>query len=140
MFFSFILEGLYLINYRIFPIKGSIITTGFTSSAKLKWIFPSYFHNEGLFKLPIITPQRVISKQVLEKKITRTLADSKKRRTFATLLTKSTSRRKFWRDGRVVDRGGLENRCTERYRGFESLSLRKEEGLARMFASPFFNT
>ena len=30
-----------------------------------------------------------------------------------------------WRDGRVVDRGGLENRCTVRYRGFESLSLRK---------------
>ena len=28
------------------------------------------------------------------------------------------------RDGRVVDCGGLENRCTERYRGFESLSLR----------------
>ena len=33
---------------------------------------------------------------------------------------------KFWRDGRVVDRGGLENRCTERYRGFESLSLRNK--------------
>ena len=25
----------------------------------------------------------------------------------------------------MVDRGGLENRCTERYRGFESLSLRR---------------
>ena len=31
-----------------------------------------------------------------------------------------------WRDGRVVECGGLENRCTERYRGFESLSLRKQ--------------
>jgi large subunit ribosomal protein L31 len=31
----------------------------------------------------------------------------------------------FWRDGRVVDCSGLENRRTERYRGFESLSLRK---------------
>lgn len=30
----------------------------------------------------------------------------------------------FWRDGRVVDCIGLENRRTERYRGFESLSLR----------------
>ncbi len=30
-----------------------------------------------------------------------------------------------WRDGRVVECGGLENRCTARYRGFESLSLRK---------------
>ena len=32
----------------------------------------------------------------------------------------------FWRDGRVVDYNGLENRRTERYRGFESLSLRKQ--------------
>lgn len=31
-----------------------------------------------------------------------------------------------WRDGRVVDYNGLENRRTERYRGFESLSLRKQ--------------
>ena len=31
-----------------------------------------------------------------------------------------------WRDGRVVDCGGLENRCAARHRGFESLSLRKE--------------
>ena len=30
------------------------------------------------------------------------------------------------RDGRVVDYTGLENRRTERYRGFESLSLRNE--------------
>ena len=30
----------------------------------------------------------------------------------------------LWRDGRVVDYSGLENRRTERYRGFESLSLR----------------
>ena len=30
------------------------------------------------------------------------------------------------RDGRVVDYSGLENRRTERYRGFESLSLRNE--------------
>ena len=33
---------------------------------------------------------------------------------------------KVWRDGRVVDYNGLENRRTERYRGFESLSLRQE--------------
>ena len=31
-----------------------------------------------------------------------------------------------WRDGRVVDYNGLENRRTERYRGFESLSLRRK--------------
>ena len=29
-----------------------------------------------------------------------------------------------WRDGRVVDYSSLENYRTERYRGFESLSLR----------------
>ena len=33
---------------------------------------------------------------------------------------------KHWRDGRVVDYSSLENYRTERYRGFESLSLRKE--------------
>ncbi len=32
-----------------------------------------------------------------------------------------------WRDGRVVDYTGLENRRTERYRGFESLSLRQSQ-------------
>ena len=45
--------------------------------------------------------------------------------TFAALLEESTSEKEFWRGGRVVDCGGLENRCTERYPGFESLSLRK---------------
>ena len=30
-----------------------------------------------------------------------------------------------WRDVRVVECAGLENRCTARYRGFESLSLRQ---------------
>ena len=33
----------------------------------------------------------------------------------------------YWRGGRVVDCTGLENRRTERYRGFESLSLRKKK-------------
>ena len=32
----------------------------------------------------------------------------------------------LWRDGRVVDYSSLENYRTERYRGFESLSLRLE--------------
>ena len=54
-------------------------------------------------------------------------ADSEKSRTFASLLKTSTSVKEFWRDGRVVDCGGLENRCTARYRGFESLSLRKKK-------------
>lgn len=30
-----------------------------------------------------------------------------------------------WKDAGVVDRGGLENRCTFWYRGFESLSFRE---------------
>ncbi len=41
--------------------------------------------------------------------------------TFAPAFKKS----KHWRDGRVVDYSSLENYRTERYRGFESLSLRK---------------
>ena len=44
--------------------------------------------------------------------------------TFASLLKGSTLAKEFWRGGRVVDCGGLENRCTARYPGFESLSLR----------------
>ena len=36
-------------------------------------------------------------------------------------------RLKARRDGRVVDYNGLENRRAERHRGFESLSLRKQE-------------
>ena len=40
--------------------------------------------------------------------------------TFAPAFKKS----KHWRDGRVVDYSSLENYRTERYRGFESLSLR----------------
>ena len=55
------------------------------------------------------------------------LADSKNSRTFASLLKTSTLEKEVWRDGRVVDCGGLENRCTARYRGFESLSLRQRD-------------
>ena len=41
-----------------------------------------------------------------------------------------------WRNGRAVECTGLENRRTERYRGFESLFLRKENPKA--FALGFF--
>ena len=51
-------------------------------------------------------------------------AYSKKIPTFASLLRNKALRKEFWRGGRVVDCGGLENRCTARYPGFESLSLR----------------
>ena len=52
----------------------------------------------------------------------------------------------FRRDGRVVDYNGLENRRTERYRGFESLSLRFTQAneslsynnLGTFSLSPFF--
>ncbi len=47
---------------------------------------------------------------------------SKKTCTFAPAFETS----EHWRDGRVVDYSSLENYRTERYRGFESLSLRKE--------------
>ncbi len=42
----------------------------------------------------------------------------------------------LWRDGRVIDCSGLENRRTARYRGFESLSLRFEQ-LRDLFGSLF---
>ena len=41
------------------------------------------------------------------------------------LCTVFEKRTYHWRDGRVIDCSGLENRRTARYRGFESLSLRK---------------
>ena len=56
---------------------------------------------------------------------TQMLAYYKILRTFASLLKGSTLTKEFWRGGRVVDCGGLENRCTARYPGFESLSLRQ---------------
>ena len=41
--------------------------------------------------------------------------------------TTSRDTKNLWRGGRVVDCTGLENRRTERYRGFESLPLRKKQ-------------
>ena len=38
----------------------------------------------------------------------------------------SLTQKHLWRGGRVVDCTGLENRRTERYRGFESLPLRRK--------------
>ena len=47
--------------------------------------------------------------------------------TFALAFEKEVGTHNHWRDGRVVDYNGLENRRTERYRGFESLSLRFDD-------------
>ena len=58
--------------------------------------------------------------------LSRFFADIKNYTTFATLLKGSTSAKEFWRGGRVVDCGGLENRCAARHPGFESLSLRNK--------------
>ena len=43
------------------------------------------------------------------------------------VYSEATSTHSFRRDGRVVECTGLENRRTERYRGFESLSLRQNQ-------------
>ena len=60
-----------------------------------------------------------------KQKSLRLFADIKIMRTFASLFKESTSRKRgFRRGGRVVDCGGLENRCAARHPGFESLSLR----------------
>ena len=56
------------------------------------------------------------------KKLAKNLFVSKKLLTFAPAFETE----EHWRDGRVVDYSSLENYRTERYRGFESLSLRKE--------------
>ena len=58
------------------------------------------------------------------KKIGEKFVVSKINRTFASLLKIKPSQKEVWRDGRVVDYSGLENRRAERHRGFESLSLR----------------
>ena len=57
------------------------------------------------------------------KKWAKNLQDSKNTFTFAADF-KTLG---HWRDGRVVDYSSLENYRTERYRGFESLSLREEQ-------------
>ena len=41
------------------------------------------------------------------------------------VVTKKSYTFVLWRGGRVVDCGGLENRCAARHRGFESLPLRQ---------------
>ena len=64
-------------------------------------------------KLSVLTPEEC-------KKLPKNLFNSKNLLTFAPAF-KTT---KHWRDGRVVDYSSLENYRTERYRGFESLSLR----------------
>ena len=52
-------------------------------------------------------------------------ADLKMICTFASpKKNRGTPPMEFWRGGRVVDCGGLENRCAARHPGFESLSLR----------------
>ena len=65
-----------------------------------------------------------------KKNLDKSLHIPKKLRTFASQLRNHSSdclANEFWRDVRVVECAGLENRCTERYRGFESLSLREKE-------------
>ena len=53
--------------------------------------------------------------------------------TFALAFEKEVGTHNHWRDGRVVDYNGLENRRTERYRGFESLSLRNLAWLSSIY-------
>ena len=63
---------------------------------------------------------QTIKKYEQEKFFRKTFGEIKNSINFAPL-----SKRKFWKDGRVVDYTGLENRRAERHRGFESLSFRK---------------
>ena len=52
---------------------------------------------------------------------------------FAYMKKKQYFCARFWKDGRVVYCVGLENRSTERYRGFESLSFRKKDAARRPY-------
>ena len=62
---------------------------------------------------------QTIKKYEQEKFFRKTFGEIKNSINFAPL-----SKRKLWKDGRVVDYTGLENRRAERHRGFESLSFR----------------
>ena len=64
---------------------------------------------------------------------------TKKLCTFALAFETYLKSLKVRRDGRVVDYSSLENYRTERYRGFESLSLRKTKGDELKFNELPFN-
>ena len=85
--------------FKIFPKANFDVTKPFASSIKKT-------SNKNLFRF-------ILFQKFIKNKIKK-IGISKKNILLHTI----------WRDGRVVDCGGLENRCTERYRGFESLSLR----------------
>ena len=59
------------------------------------------------------------------KKKLKKFADLKKYPYLCSALREKQTTKQYWRGGRVVDCGGLENRCAARHPGFESLSLRK---------------
>ena len=72
-----------------------------------------------------------------EKKSSESLVSFRKSCNFA-LVKRNQLTKVSWRDGRVVDYSSLENCRTERYRGFESLSLRlKGVNLQTMRFTPF---
>ena len=59
--------------------------------------------------------------------IARAVKNNQKKTVSSFVINKKTiSLHPQWRDGRVVECGGLENRCSASYRGFESLSLRNK--------------
>ena len=59
--------------------------------------------------------------------IARAVKNNQKKTVSSFVINKKTiSLHPKWRDGRAVECGGLENRCSASYRGFESLSLRNK--------------
>ena len=88
---------------------------------------PRHKRNGILRKKFALLSRKKLFPKVFLKKTRKNLVVSRKVTTFASQFRNHSTdalRTKFWRDGRVVDCIGLENRRTERYRGFESLSLR----------------
>ena len=92
----------------------------FTSSEAFSELFPIFF-------------------DIFSQKVPQKFGGIKKRLYLCTRLRKPSYSHpdRIWRDGRVVDYNGLENRRTERYRGFESLSLRKS--LLKFLSEGFFH-
>ena len=86
----------------------------------------------------------IIKKTFWHRKVRRIFVDSKKSRTFASLLKTKPSYKEVWKGGRVVDYSGLENRRAERHRGFDtggsnpSLSARKVKRFCKTFCRTFF--
>jgi hypothetical protein len=83
---------------------------------------PGFAYEYGIQQCPCLSKNLSDKNQTLKRKSKEGFCKNPYSGYFCRLLKRDHSTQ---RSGRVVDRGGLENRCTVRYRGFESLLLCK---------------